>query len=532
MAEEEGQEVVFVEKKDRTDEYVNPIPNSFRYTKGNGISLEDVCVAACQGNFEKLEEYLSTGDADNIFNDDLNMFYTDITALHIAAMSGHVDCVKLLLEAGADPHIKKRCNEGVDPKTGHTALDSARKFKHDEVAKILEEAEKNTPLGWYVPEGIANNKKLYSEPDPNTIWQLTPTRAEIEAKQAAAKAKPKAQPKPIEEAKPAAAAEAKPAEAAAPSTEPPLPVALLFPGQGSQYVKMLDGAKDIPEVKDMLATAKDVLGYDLLDLCLNGPEEKLAETKYCQPAMFVGGLAAVAKLKAEKPEAVSRAKAVAGLSLGEYTALCAAGVLSFEDGLKLVKLRGEAMQEAASVGKQGMISVVGLEEKKLAELCDKAAASAGEGGVCKIANHLFPKGFSCAGTDEAVKALEKLATDGGALQAKVLKTSGAFHTSLMKPAEEKLIKALDEAFTKMKPPRCAVYMNVTGEALPAGSDPKRFLELMQKQLTSPVLWTPSVSAMMKDGVTQFYECGPMKQIKAMMKRIDMAVWKETTNVEV
>jgi len=184
------------------------------------------------------------------------------------------------------------------------------------------------------------------------------------------------------------------------------------------------------------------------------------------------------------------------------------------------------------VGKQGMISVVGLEEKKLTELCDKAAKSEGPGGVCKIANHLFPKGFSCAGTEKAVQELEKLAMAGGALQAKVLKTGGAFHTSLMKPAEEKLIKALDEALPNMKPPRCAVYFNVNAKPLPAGSDPKLFLELMKKQLTSPVLWTPSVSAMMKDGVKQFYECGPMKQIKAMMKRIDQGAWKETTNVEV
>jgi len=179
----------------------------------------------------------------------------------------------------------------------------------------------------------------------------------------------------------------------------------------------------------------------------------------------------------------------------------------------------------------GMISIVGIEEKKLAGLCEKAAASE-KGGVCKIANHLFPKGFSCAGTEGACKKLEELANQNGALQAKVLKTGGAFHTSLMKPAEDKLIKALDEAFPKMNPPRCSVYMNVTGEALPPGTDPKKFLELMQKQLTSPVMWTPSVSAMMKAGVHEFYDCGPMKQIKAMMKRIDQNAWKETTNVEV
>merc|ERR1719401_451227 len=126
---------------------------------------------------------------------------------------------------------------------------------------------------------------------------------------------------------------------------------------------MIDSVKDLPEVKDMLSKAQQVLGYDLLKLCLQGPEDKLAETKYCQPAMFVGGLAGVAKLKQQNPDVVARPQCMAGLSLGEYTALCAAGVLSFEDGLTLVKLRGEAMQEAAQTGKQLMLSVAGLEKK-------------------------------------------------------------------------------------------------------------------------------------------------------------------------
>merc|ERR1712224_829285 len=145
------------------------------------------------------------------------------------------------------------------------------------------------------------------------------------------------------------------------------------------------------------------------------------------------------------------------------------------------------------------MGIVGLEESVLNGLCAKAAKADGPNGVCKIANHLFPKGFSCAGTEKAVQELEKLAM------------------------------ALDEALPSMKPPRCNVYFNVDAKPLPAGSDPKQFLELMKKQLTSPVLWTPSVSAMMKDGVKQYYECGPMKQIKAMMKRIDQGAWKETTN---
>merc|ERR1719287_107171 len=135
---------------------------------------------------------------------------------------------------------------------------------------------------------------------------------------------------------------------------------------------MLKTVKDLPKVKDMLDKSKDILGWDVLELCLNGPEEKLAETKYCQPAMFIGGLAGLEKLRAEKPDCADHPTFVAGLSLGEYTALCAAGVFSFEDGLKLVKLRGEAMQEAASVGSQKMLSVIGLERDQLDKLCEAA----------------------------------------------------------------------------------------------------------------------------------------------------------------
>merc|ERR1719486_998563 len=144
---------------------------------------------------------------------------------------------------------------------------------------------------------------------------------------------------------------------------------------------MLSGVQSLPRVKEMLLKAKDILGYDLLQLCLEGPEEKLGETRYCQPALFVGGLAGMEKLRKEKGDDVARMQCVAGLSLGEYTALCAAGAMSFEDGLKLVKLRGEAMQEAAQNGKQLMLSVAGLEEEKLRPLV-KEAAGKEKDGVC------------------------------------------------------------------------------------------------------------------------------------------------------
>ena len=149
-----------------------------------------------------------------------------------------------------------------------------------------------------------------------------------------------------------------------------------------------------------------------------------------------------------------------------------------------------------------MLSVAGLDQPVLEQCCLEAEKKAGSGSVCRIANALFPKGFSCAGTEGAVNHLKELAEKKGALQAKLLKTGGAFHTSL------------------------------TGESLPAGTNPKIILELLQKQLTSPVLWSSSVQKMIKDGITDFYECGPQKQLKALMKRIDTKVWNKTQSIEV
>jgi [acyl-carrier-protein] S-malonyltransferase len=248
--------------------------------------------------------------------------------------------------------------------------------------------------------------------------------------------------------------------------------------------------------------------------------------------MYIAGLAGLEKLRKQNPKAVEQAQAVAGLSLGEYTALCAAGMLSFEDGLKLVKLRGESMQEAAALSEQGMLSVAGLEQPKLTALCEQAQKEIGGDAVCQIANVLFPKGFSCAGTKKAVEKLKDLAEKNGALQARMLKTSGGFHTSLMSPAQKKLEAALTELLPNMKPLEKAVYCNVNAKLLPVGTDPKEIIPLLRDQLTKPVLWEPLVKLMIEDGMTEFYECGPMKQLKAMMKRIDPGMWNNTTNIEV
>jgi len=474
-----------------------------------------------------------------------------MTALMFAALTGQTECVELLLAAKADPHMKERMPYGKDPEDGRTALDIAKDNCWEDIVDILGKAEKAHPYGFYVPEGTNNNEKVYG----GFEWGTKPEKGWYSARPGVAErngfdpmkygtgpyrqpadAFPMPPPPPsgagISAAKKPAAQETISASPAAAPALDTIPVALLFPGQGSQYVGMLKEIKDIPAVKDMLAKARGILDYDLLEMCLNGPDTKLEETRFCQPAMFVAGLAGIEKLRVDREEAATRFQATAGLSLGEYTALCAAGVFTFEDGLKLVQLRGQAMQEAALMSKQAMLSVAGLDKPKLNDFCKEAAKEEGGKAVCQIANELFPKGYSCAGTEKAINILKSKAEAGGALQCRILKTSGGFHTSLMSPASDKLAKALDETLPKMSPPKHTIYMNTTAQPLKPGTDPKIIVELLKKQMVSPVLWEPSVRAMLKDGVKEYYEVGPMKQIKAMMKRIDPKAWNATTALEV
>jgi len=315
--------------------------------------------------------------------------------------------------------------------------------------------------------------------------------------------------------------------------KPPLPVAMLFPGHGSQYVGIIKSCLHIPAVERMLETAESVLGYSLKDLCLNGPASKLEETQYCQPAMFVAGMAGIELMKETNREMVERMQAVAGLSLGEYTAICAAEVLDFEDCLQLVKLRAEAMQKAAVLVPQSMCSVAGLDRNTVERLC-KEAKEADKSGtpVCQIANCLFPAGFTCGGTKSTIDKLCELALKARALQAKAIKTGGGFHTPLMAPAQEQLSQALDDALKKMRPPRCAIYFNLTGKKVSAGTNPAEFVDLMKKQLTSEVLWEQSMKQMVFDQVKDFFEVGPLKQLKSMMKRIDQDAFKKTENIPV
>lgn len=317
------------------------------------------------------------------------------------------------------------------------------------------------------------------------------------------------------------------------TVKPPLPVALLFPGEGSQYVGMMKDAVERPAVQAMLATAKAVLGWDPKELALNGPEEKLSQATYCQPLMFLAGLAALDMLKESNPDTVERPQAVAGLALGEITAVVASGALSFEDGLLLVQARAEATERAKALCPQASCTIAGLERAKVERFCEEAKAADGaKGAECCISNYLFPSGFVCGGTKDAIDKLVELAVGAKAMQARIVKQSGGYHTQLMAPAQDELGRFLDDVKSRMMPPKTAIYFNCSGKKVPAGSDPSTFISLMRKQLTEEVLWEPTVRSMIMDGVTDFVEVGPLKQLKSMIKRIDAEAFKRTTNISV
>jgi [acyl-carrier-protein] S-malonyltransferase len=244
--------------------------------------------------------------------------------------------------------------------------------------------------------------------------------------------------------------------------------------------------------------------------------------------MLVAGLSAVEKLRAENPEAISRCTAVAGLSLGEYTALVFAGALSLDDALRLVKARAEAMEEAAKKTKGGMLSIVGLDDVKLQEVCDKARSTAKAGQVIGVANLLFPEGRVVSGNDELLAQVEKLANEAGASKVSRLHVSGAFHTPLMAPASSALKAALQKV--ELSLPRIPVYSNVTAKPF---ASVEEIREGLAAQLCSPVLWEQSLKQILADGHRQLWELSPRaKQLKAMVNKIDKKAAKAMKLVEV
>lgn len=286
--------------------------------------------------------------------------------------------------------------------------------------------------------------------------------------------------------------------------------AFLFPGQGAQSVGMAaDLAANSPAAKALFDRAADLLGYDLLALCARGPAERLNATDVSQPAIFVASLAALETLRAVEPEAFAGIVATAGLSLGEYTALAFADAISFDDGLKVVQARGRAMQAAADANPGAMASLLGGDLAGVEAL----VADARVAGKLEIANLLCPGNTVISGATAAVDAA-CAAAEGKGFKPVRLAVAGAFHTDLMRPADEHLAAAL--AGIEIKPPRVPVWSNV--DAKPH-TDPAEIRELLVRQVLSPVRWEETVRGLLAAGVERFYEVGPGRVLAGLLKRV-------------
>ena len=287
--------------------------------------------------------------------------------------------------------------------------------------------------------------------------------------------------------------------------------AFVFPGQGAQFVGM---GKDLYETnalaKKYFDRADEILGFKITEIMFNGTDEQLKETKVTQPAVFLHSVIQALCLGDSFNPAM-----VAGHSLGEFSALVASGALDFEDGLRLVASRANAMQKACEINSGTMAAIIGLPDEKVEEIC---ASVSSEGDIVVAANYNCPGQLVISGNVNAVNAACEKLKEAGAKRALPLKVSGAFHSPLMQPAKDELQAAIEK--TTFKTPKCPVYQNV--DAKPHTDAEEIKLNLIA-QLTSPVRWTASVQTMIHDGAEDFTECGPGKALQGMIGRIDKNV---------
>jgi [acyl-carrier-protein] S-malonyltransferase len=292
-------------------------------------------------------------------------------------------------------------------------------------------------------------------------------------------------------------------------------IAFLFPGQGAQAVGMgQQVAQDLPAARRLYDRANAILGYDLAKICFEGPAEELDSTVISQPALFVTSLVAIEQLRSTAPDVVLSCEATAGLSLGEYTALVFAGAIEFEDALRLVAIRGDAMQEASDATPSGMVSILGLERTQVEALCDKARHDE----TLQIANLLCPGNIVISGTNSACERAAEYAPAAGAMKAVPLAVAGAFHTPIMASAVERLTEALAEA--RIVRPTIPVISNVDAEA---HFEPEEIRRLLIQQVVSPVRWEDSMRNLLAQGYDQFYEVGPGRVLRGLLKRIERKI---------
>lgn len=285
--------------------------------------------------------------------------------------------------------------------------------------------------------------------------------------------------------------------------------AFVFPGQGAQFVGMgKDLYENSPKAKELFEKANDILGYRITDIMFNGTDEDLRQTKVTQPAVFLHSvISALCSGEDFNPDMT------AGHSLGEFSALVAAGALTFEDGLKLVYARAMAMQKACEATPGTMAAIIALADDKVEEICASITD-----GVCVAANLNCPGQVVISGSLDAVAKACELMKEAGAKRALPLKVGGAFHSPLMDPAKVELEAAINA--TTFHTPKCAVYQNV--DAKPH-TDPEEIKKNLVAQLTSSVRWTQTVQNMIADGGSEFVECGPGAVLQGLIKKIDKSV---------
>jgi [acyl-carrier-protein] S-malonyltransferase len=288
-------------------------------------------------------------------------------------------------------------------------------------------------------------------------------------------------------------------------------LAFIFPGQGSQYVGMAaDLHEQYPAAQQRYQLASEILGFDLAKVSFQGPEDELKETRVTQPAIFVHSVIVAELLRQRGLEP----HLVAGHSLGEYSALYTAGAFSFQDGLRLVKIRAELMQAAGANSPGSMAAIIGLEAESLQEICKNAS----ETGVVEIANYNSPAQLVISGSVSGVAKAMALAEQAGAKRTVPLPVSGAFHSPLMAYACEGLSEAL--AGARITTTSIPVYANVTAGPM---TEPAEIREYLLKQLTSPVRWTESVRNMISAGASAFFETGPGSVLRGLLRRINRDV---------
>lgn len=280
--------------------------------------------------------------------------------------------------------------------------------------------------------------------------------------------------------------------------------AYVFPGQGAQFTGMgKDLYENSPQAKELFEKANDILGFRITDIMFEGTADQLKETKVTQPAVFLHSVILAKTLgDSFKPEMV------AGHSLGEFSALVAAGALIFEDGLKLVSQRAMAMQKACEITPSTMAAVLGLDDKVVEDVC------ASIDGIVVAANYNCPGQLVISGETSAVEAACEAMKAAGAKRALILPVGGAFHSPMMEPAREELAAAIEQ--TTFANPMCPVYQNVPATAVTDANEIKKNLII---QLTAPVKWTQSVQNMVKDGATLFTEVGPGNVLQGLVKKI-------------